>query len=72
MDKEKIGPLYQLWQADECYDAYGNYTIRLYDGSRNGNTSKEIIATVYDKAIAESIVRLHNMKVKVLFPKETE
>jgi hypothetical protein len=49
-----------LWQVDECPDANGYVTIRLYDGSPNGNTQAPPIATVYDAEVANHIVVLHN------------
>lgn len=35
------------WTIDECPDANGNTTIRTYDGTPNGDTEAEPIATVY-------------------------
>ena len=40
------------WIVDECPDAHGNLTIRVADGSPNGNTELEPIATVFDPANA--------------------
>lgn len=50
------------WVVDECPDAYGNWTIRIADGSNNGNTEEEPVATVYGLSLAESIVDNHNRK----------
>ena len=36
------------WTVDECSSANAFYTIRLTDGSPNGNTASQPIATVYD------------------------
>lgn len=49
-----------LWIVDECPDADGNFTIRIADGSPNGNTDEQPIATVYLLEIAETIVAEHN------------
>lgn len=35
------------WTVDECEDALGNLTIRRADGTPNGDTEHDIIATVY-------------------------
>lgn len=34
--------------VDECEDANGQHTIRIADGSLNGDTERSCIATVYD------------------------
>lgn len=52
--------LEQKWAVDECPDANGNWTIRIADGTPNGNTDENPIATVYGLALAERIVYLHN------------
>ncbi len=36
-------------QVDGCPDANGFTTLREYDGTDNGNTAKQPIATVYEK-----------------------
>lgn len=41
------------WQVDACRDANGYYTIRKDDGTLNGNTEDEVIATVYIQEDAE-------------------
>lgn len=43
------------WQADDCADANGHITIREWDGSPNGDTGKQPIATVYDAGSALKI-----------------
>jgi type VI protein secretion system component VasF len=43
------------WTADECVDARGFTTIRPSDGSANGDTDVEPIATVYREADAPLI-----------------
>ena len=44
------------WTVDGCPDAYGHATIRLADGTLNGNTEAQPIATAYNYAalIAEA------------------
>lgn len=46
--------------VDECPDANGNWTIRLADGSSNGDISVPPVATVYDHDHALLIVRAIN------------
>lgn len=48
------------WVVDECPDASGYWTIRVADGTANGNTDVAAIATVFDLNIAEHIVHVHN------------
>lgn len=48
------------WIVDECPAADGNWTIRVADGTPNGNVEVEPVATVYGLALAERIVYLHN------------
>lgn len=48
------------WTVDECGDANGNTTIRLADGSANGDTDARPIATVYCPANAARIVACVN------------
>lgn len=43
------------WNADEQPDAYGYGTIRPCDGTENGDTSAQPIATVYEYANARLI-----------------
>lgn len=52
-------PLPKL-QADECPDANGFVTLRPFDGSPNGDTIEQPIATVYDSGHASFIVRACN------------
>ena len=35
------------WMVDDCPDSFGNDTVRPSDGTENGDTSAEPIATVY-------------------------
>jgi hypothetical protein len=51
------------WIVDECPDANGNWTIRLANGTENGDTTSEPVATVYGLALAEHIVSLHNESI---------
>jgi hypothetical protein len=51
------------WQIDDCPDAKGFWTIRTHDGTINGDTTQQPIATVYDLANAELIVAYHNKEV---------
>lgn len=37
-----------MWKVDECADANGFATIRPDDGSANGDTDAQPLATVYD------------------------
>lgn len=37
----------QTWTVDECEDAAGNFTVRVADGTPNGDTSEQPIASVY-------------------------
>lgn len=48
------------WVVDECPDAHGNWTIRCADGTPNGDTEEDVVATVYGLALAETIVAEHN------------
>lgn len=43
------------WWVDECPDASGFHTIRLADGSPNGDTSLQPVATVYEEEHAHLI-----------------
>lgn len=57
------------WQIDECLDADDNATIRRSDGTSNGNTEEQPIATVFLYPDAELIVRAvnnHEALVKAL------
>lgn len=45
-----------MWTVDECEDANGNLTIRPSDGSRNGNTERQPIATVYGSAPSANLM----------------
>lgn len=55
-----INRVEQKWVVDECPDASGNWTIRVDDGTPNGNTDAGVVATVYGLALAEHIVAAHN------------
>lgn len=59
-------PEFQKWVVDECEDASGNYTIRLDDGTPNGNTEEPPIATVYNSVMAEFIVAEHNTRLSFM------
>jgi hypothetical protein len=48
------------YTVDECPDANGFSTIRLADGSVNGDVDAAPVATVYDDTVAQLIVRLLN------------
>jgi hypothetical protein len=43
------------WIADECFDASGFITIRVADGTPNGDADEQPIATVYSEAHARLI-----------------
>jgi hypothetical protein len=51
------------WVVDECPNDSGHWTIRFADGSPNGDTDRQPIATVYDLYIAEKMVEIHNALV---------
>ena len=53
----------EFWVIDDCPDANGYATIRVDDGTENGDTSKEPIATVFDWCNAEMIVHNHNISL---------
>jgi hypothetical protein len=53
----------KLWIVDICPDANGHWIIRIDDGSDNGDTSIEPIATVYELENAELIVARNNCEV---------
>lgn len=55
-----INRLEHEWAIDKWPDDDGNWTIRIVDGSPNGNTEVEPVATIYGLALAERIVYLHN------------
>ena len=46
--------------VDEVEDAYGNLTIRVADGTPNGDTEQQPIATVYSAEHADLIVKAVN------------
>jgi len=54
------------WVADDCPDASGFITIRLADGTENGNTEVWPIATVYRAKDADRIVRACNSHADLL------
>jgi len=43
------------WIADECCAFSGHVTIRMADGTPNGDTDRQPIATVYDAADAPMV-----------------
>lgn len=51
---------HENYVVDECPDANGHWTIRYADGSANGDTEREPIATVYNREDAENLVIVHN------------
>ena len=51
------------WIVDPACDAYGNWTIRVADGSPHGDTEESPVATVYGLALAEDMVMLHNTSI---------
>jgi hypothetical protein len=55
-----INRVMQKWVVDECSDASGNWTIRIDNGTPNGDTEAQVVATVYGLALAEHIVETHN------------
>ena len=55
-----INRVMQKWVVDECADANGNWTIRIDNGTLNGDTGARVVATVYGLALAEHIVDAHN------------
>lgn len=55
-----INRVMQKWVVDECADANGNWTIRIDNGTLNGDTGARVVATVYGLALAEHIVETHN------------
>jgi len=48
--------------VDECGDAWGNYTIRVDDGSKTGDIELPPIATCYALAHAKRLVLAYNEK----------
>lgn len=58
-----INRVEQKWVVDECADANGNWTIRIDNGTPNGDTELEVVATVYGLALAEHIVETHNRRL---------
>jgi hypothetical protein len=49
------------WIVDKDCDDYGNYTIRIDNGTINGDLSIKPIATVYNYINAMLIVESHNL-----------
>ena len=54
------------WIVDECADYRGFETIRVADGTPNGNTGMQPIATVYNEANAALIVKAVNAHEKLV------
>lgn len=48
------------WTCDDCLDAHDFSSIRRADGSKHGDTSENIIATIYEQDDAAIIVRAVN------------
>ena len=59
LDSE-LNRIKKKWIVDECPDAHGNWTIRIDNGTPNGDTEADVVATVYGQALAETIVAEHN------------
>lgn len=51
-------PAITPWIVDECPDANGFSTVAIDDGSLNGSTEEQPVATVYDEANAQAISAL--------------
>jgi len=47
---------YPKYQIDDCRDANGYFTIRLFDGSDNGDTSEQPIGTIFEEEHADMLV----------------
>lgn len=61
----------QKWVVDPIPDANGNWTVRIADGSPNGNTEENPVATFYDEKSAGWVVAQHNVFIDRLgaFPR---
>ena len=51
---------------DECPDANGNWTMRFADGTPNGNTEEEPLATFYNLETAKHFVAMNNGMGKLM------
>lgn len=60
MPKHTTNRVTAKWIVDPACDAYGNWTIRVDDGSVHGDTEEEPVATVYGRGLADHIVSIHN------------
>jgi len=47
---------YPKFQVDNCLDADGDYTIRLYDGSEHGDTEAAPIGTIFREEHVDMLV----------------
>lgn len=45
----------KLVRVDECSDANGFYTLRWADGTPNGDTQSQPLATIFDYEVAQLI-----------------
>lgn len=52
--------------VDKCPDANGHLTLRFADGTANGNTEAQPIATVYEQADADFIAQAWNAHDELL------
>lgn len=50
--------------VDECPDAYGFATVRVFDGTPNGDTDQAPVATFYNREDAELFVGAVNAHVE--------
>jgi len=53
-------PKTQEWITDECYDANGFVTVRLADGTSNGDTESQPVATFHQVDDAHRAVHACN------------
>ena len=52
------------WVVDDYLDVSGAYIIRIADSSINDNCKDQLIATVYEKELADLIVDTHNASLE--------
>lgn len=52
--------------VDQCEDAQGNITIRKNDGSENGDTDSQPVATVYEPEYAKIIAAAPELLAEVI------
>lgn len=58
--ESEMNRILKRWVVDLTPDAQGNWTIRIDNGTPNGDTEADVVATVYGLALAETIVAEHN------------